>query len=55
MHDKSSWCAYLVALGNFIMGLTLNDLALLVGIITAVFTAWSQWYWKRKEFQRGSK
>ena len=49
MMTKQSFCAYLASLFNVIVGLSLNEVAILVGIFTALATFCINWYYKHKE------
>ena len=53
MEKHSSVWAYLTSLGTALFGgVTLQDVALWVGIITALGTFLVNWYYKRKEDKR---
>lgn len=46
---KQSICAYITSVWTVIVGLTLNEIAILVGIFTALATFCVNWYYKHKE------
>lgn len=46
---KPSICAYLASVWGVIIGLTLNEVAILVGIFTAIGTFGVNWWYKHKE------
>lgn len=53
MEKHTSLTAYLASAGTFVFGgLTLQDFAMLVGIITAVATFAVNWYYKAKQDTR---
>ena len=53
MEKHSSVWAYLTSLGTALFGgVTLQDVALWVGIVTALGTFLVNWYYKRKEDKR---
>lgn len=52
MKDKASWCAYLSSGWGVLMGLTVQEFALWVGIITGLGTFLVNWYYKAKEDAR---
>lgn len=56
MEKHSSIWAYLTSVGTAIFGgLTLQDVALWVGIITAVGTFVVNWYYKDREDERAER
>jgi len=56
MEKHSSIWAYLTSFGTAIFGgLTLQDVALWVGIITAIGTFVVNWYYKEREDERAER
>lgn len=56
MEKHSSVWAYLTSLGTALFGgVTLQDVALWVGIITAIGTFLVNWYYKGREDERAEK
>lgn len=56
MEKHSSVWAYLTAMGTALFGgVTLQDVALWVGIITAIGTFLVNWYYKAREDDRAEK
>lgn len=52
MEKHSSAISYITSGGWFSYGaLTLNDIAMIVGIVTGLGTFVVNWYYKRKEFK----
>lgn len=56
MEKHSSFAAYLTSLGTAVFGgLTLQDVAMVVGILTALGTFGVNWYYKAREDQRAER
>lgn len=53
--EKSSVCAYLASFWGVVMGLTIQEFALWIGILTGVGTFIVNWYYKAKEDARNER